>query len=219
MCGTAIRERPYRRATAARPWTLAVKHGERGRDGRTAKMPMEFERVVDTTGKSIEEVLIEAAADFDALIAPNFSGEGLAAERAKFLRELRDALLKHDGETLNCSGASISTEASAQTQRRRLRWLIFFCFSVVNPACRPTNLQCRPCLPKLFSFCHHRLYQFESPSSYAFPISWPAIDKRHLLSCPAPTTSNNGTIHARPPRAKKLGTWRDIWPQVVLLHQ
>jgi hypothetical protein len=75
-------------------------------------MPMEFERVVDTTGKSIEEVLIEAAADFDALIAPNFSGEELAAERATFHRELRDALLKHDGETLNCSGASISTEAS-----------------------------------------------------------------------------------------------------------
>jgi hypothetical protein len=61
-----------------------------------------------------------------------------------------------------------------------------FCFSVVNPACRPTNLQRRPCLPKLFSFWPSPLYQFELPSSYAFPFSWPAIDKRHLLSYPLP---------------------------------
>src|SRR4029450_12532621 len=84
----------------------------------------------------------------------------------------------------------------------------------------PSNQSSTPAMSSnAFFFLAITPYQFESPSSYAFPFSWPAIDKRHLLSCPAPTTTNNGTIHARLPRTKKLGTWRDIWPQVVLLHQ
>jgi hypothetical protein len=61
-------------------------------------MPVEFETVTDVTGVPIDEVLVDAAAHFDAFVAPGqgWSSDRLAAERAKFLRELRDALLKCD---------------------------------------------------------------------------------------------------------------------------
>jgi hypothetical protein len=70
---------------------------------RTEKKPVEFESVINTDGQPVDQVLSDAAATFDTLIGPNlgYSGDRLAAERVKFLSELRDALLKHDGEMLN----------------------------------------------------------------------------------------------------------------------